>query len=236
MGAPSECFLKEAEMATPSPTPSPTPQQPVRLVPQVEEPATGPLAGDPAMVGFPSFIVGAVTIGMVLIGVVPATPFGPVAGAAMPIVLTAAVGMFLATIWAARIGHTAAAGISGIVGSFYLSYALLVLGLTHNWYGIAVTQVANTQKIFVISWIAIVSLLLLATLRMPVIWTLLFAVVDAALILNLLGIIQSSANMDKAAGWVLMAVSAIVVYLFFGSASHATGGKELPLGPPILHA
>jgi len=221
-------------MATPSP--SPTPQQPVRLVPQIEEPAAGPLAGDPAMVGFPSFVVGAVTIGMVYIGVVPATPFGPVAGAAMPLVLAAAAGMFLATIWAARIGQNAAAGISGIVGSFYLSYALLVLGLTHNWYGVALTNVASTEKIFAISWIAIVSMLLLGTLRLPVIWTLLFAVVDAALILNLLAIIQNSANLYKAAGWVLMAVSAIVVYLFFGSASRAAGGKELPLGPPILHA
>jgi hypothetical protein len=40
-------------------------------------------------------------------------------------VLAAAVGMFLATIWAARIGQNAAAGISGIVGGFLLSYALL---------------------------------------------------------------------------------------------------------------
>jgi len=224
-------------MATPSPTsPSPSPQQPVRLVPPAEEAVKAPLAANPSLVGLPSFLVGAVTIGMVYIGVVPSTLLGPMVGAAMPLVLAAAAGMFLATIWAARIGHNAAAGISGIVGSFYLSYALLVLGLTHNWFGIALTQMANTQRIFVIAWIAIVSMLLLATLRLPMIWTLLFAVVDAALILNLLGIVQNSANMYKAAGWVLMAVSAIVVYLFFGTASHATGGKELPLGPPILHA
>jgi len=188
------------------------------------------------MVALPSFVVGAVTIGMVLIGVVPLTPFGPVAGAAMPIVLAAALGMFIATIWAARIGESAPAGISAIVGSFLLSYALLVLGLTHNWFGIPLTAVADTQKIFLISWIAIVSMLVLATLRLPMVYTLLFAIVDVALILNLLGVIQSSANMTKAAGWVLMAVAAIVVYLFFGSANHATGGKEFPLGPPILHA
>jgi uncharacterized protein len=218
-------------MATPSPTPSPTPQQPVRLVPQIEEPAAGPLAGDPAMVGLPSFVVGAVTLGMVGIGVVPTIAVG----ASMPIVLAAAVGMFLATIWAARIGQNAAAGISGIVGGFFLSYALLTLGLIHNWFGIPLTAVAETQKMFLISWIAIVSMLLLATLRLPMIFTLLFAIVDAALILNLLGVIQNSANLNKAGGWVLMAVSAIVVYLFFGTASHATGGKELPLGPPILH-
>jgi hypothetical protein len=211
------------------------PQQPVRLVPQVEEPAAG-LPADPSMVALPSFVVGAVTIGMVLIGVVPLTAFGPVAGAAMPIVLAAALGMFIATIWAARIGQSAPAGISAIVGSFLLSYALLVLGLVHNWFGIPLAAVADTQKIFLISWIAIVSMLVLATLRLPILYTVLFTVVDVALILNLLGVIQASANMTKAAGWVLMAVAAIVVYLFFGSASHATGGKELPLGPPILHA
>ena len=184
------------------------------------------------MVALPSFVVGAVTLAMVLIGVVPATAVG----ASMPIIIAAAAGMFLATIWAARNGENASAGISCIVGSFLLSYALLVLGLTHNWYGIAPTAVAGTQKMFVIGWIVIVTMLVLGSLRMPSIFLLLFALVDASLVLNLLGIIQSSANLDKAAGWVLMAVSAVVVYLFLGAASHDTGGKEFPLGRPILHA
>ena len=89
-------------MATPSPTPTLGPEQPVRLLPVPEAPAKGPLAGEPALVGYPSFIVGAVAFGMVLIGVVPTTA----AAAAIPIILTAAAGMFLATIWAARIGET----------------------------------------------------------------------------------------------------------------------------------
>ena len=219
-------------MATPSPSPSPSPEQPVRLVSPAEEPAARPPGSDPAMVGFPSFIVGAVTIGMVLIGVVPATAVG----ASMPIVLAAAAGMFLAAIWAARIGESASAGISTIVGSFLLSYALLVLGLIHNWYGIGLIAVASTQKMFVISWIVIVTLVVLMGLRMPTVFLLLFALVDVSLLLDLLGIIQSSANLTKAAGWGLMAVSAVVVYLFLGAASHATGGKEFPLGRPILHA
>jgi uncharacterized protein len=217
-------------MATPSPIPGP--QEPVRLVPKVEEPAPGPLAADPAMVALPSFVLGAVAFGMVLIGVVPVTAVA----ASMALVLTAAVGMFVATIWAARIGQTVPAAISGIVGSFFLSYALLVLGLTHNWYAIALGAVPATQKIFTISWLVIVTMLILGTLRLPSIYTLLFTIIDVALLLNLLGIIQTSANLTKAAGWVVFAASAIVVYLFFSSASHATGGKELPLGPPILHA
>lgn len=73
-------------MATPGPVPPP--DQPIRLVPPSEGPAAGPLAGEPALIGFPSFIVGVVAFGMVLIGVVPAE----VVGAAMPIILTAGLG------------------------------------------------------------------------------------------------------------------------------------------------
>jgi uncharacterized protein len=203
----------------------------MRLVPQTEKPAV-PLVAEPSLVGLPSFLVGALTIGMVNIGVVPAA----VVGAAMPIVLAAAVGMFIATIWAARLGESAPAGINSIVGGFLLSYGLLVLGLVHNWFGIPLTAVADTQRIFLISWIAVVSLLIVATLRLPVGLTFLFAIVDVALILNLLGVVQSSANMTKAAGWVLMAVGAVLAYLFGSAASHVTGGKEFPLGPPILHS
>jgi uncharacterized protein len=217
-------------MATPSPVPPP--EQPIRLVPPSEASASGPLAAEPSLIALPSFLVGALAFAMVLIGVVPTT----VVGAAMPIVLTAGLGMWVAAIWSARIGQSAPAGISAIVGGFFVSYALLVLGLIHNWFGIPPTAIEETQKLFTISWFVIVTMLVLATLRMPSVFTLLFALIDAALLLNLLSIIQTSANLSKAAGWVVMAASAVVVYLFFSSASHATGGKELPLGPPILHA
>jgi uncharacterized protein len=217
-------------MATPSPVPPP--EQPIRLVTPPEAPASGPLAAEPSLIALPSFLVGAVAFGMVLIGVVPTT----VVGAAMPIVLTAGLGMWVAATWSARIGQSAPAGISAIVGGFFVSYALLVLGLIHNWYGIPLTAITETQKLFTISWLVIVTMLVLATLRMPSVFTVLFALVDVALLLNLLSIIQTSANLSKAAGWVVMAASAVVVYLFFSAASHATGGRELPLGLPILHA
>lgn len=208
------------------------PNEPTRLVPPAEAPAVRPLAAEPAMLALPSFIVGAVAFAMVLVGVVPAG----VVGASLPIVLAASLGLFLATIWSARIGESAPAGIFGIVGSFFLSYAMLVLGLTHNWFGITPAAAVDTQKLFVISWIVIVTMLVLATLRLPMIFTALFAVVDVALVLNLLAIIQTSANLTKAAGYAALVFSAIAAYLFFGSAAKATGGKELPLGRPILKA
>jgi uncharacterized protein len=223
-------------MATPTPTPvpgpSPSPEQTIRLVPPVETPVRRPLAGDPSLVGLPSFIVGAVAFGMVLIGV---TPVGAV-GAALPIILTASVGMFVATIWAARLGESVQAGIFGVVAGFFLSYGLLVLGLSHSWYGLLPAAVLSTQKMFVIAWIVIITMLVLATLRLPVIFPVLFAIVDVALLLDLLGIVQTSANLTKAAGWVTLGFTAVAVYLFLSSAFHATGGKEFPMGKPLLRA
>jgi len=223
-------------MATPTPTPvpapSPSPEQAIRLVPPVEEPVRRPLAGDPSLAGLPSFIVGAVAFGMVLIGV---TPVGAV-GAALPIILTASIGLFVAMIWAARLGESMQAGIFGVIAGFFLSYALLVLGLSHSWFGLLPAAVLSTQKMFVIAWIAIITMLVLATLRLPVIFPALFAIVDVALLLNLLGIIQSSANLTKASGWVTLGFTAVAVYLFLSSAFHATGGKEFPMGKPLLRA
>ena len=53
-------------------------------------------------------------------------------------------------------------------------------------------------------------------------------------LLDLLSIIQTSANLSKAAGWVTMGFTAVAVYAFLSSAWHATGGKEFPLGRPFL--
>ncbi|HUY48767.1 MAG TPA: hypothetical protein VMV92_24125, partial [Streptosporangiaceae bacterium] len=61
------------------------PDESVQLARRAEEPAAGPLAGDPALVGLPAFIVGSVALGLVLVGVVPVTAVG----ASLPIILAA---------------------------------------------------------------------------------------------------------------------------------------------------
>ena len=63
-----------------------------------EQAATGPMFGDPLMLGLPVFIAGATALGLVLVGVVPATA----TGASLPIIMAAtAVGLIISTIWAA---------------------------------------------------------------------------------------------------------------------------------------
>jgi succinate-acetate transporter protein len=191
----------------------------------------GPLAGDPAILGLPSFIVGSVALGLVLVGVVPATAVG----ASLPIILAAtAVGLFVAAIWAAAIGQSAVASIFGIFAGFWLSYAVLVLGLIHNWFGISLLAAVATQKLFLITWLVVIVMLTLATLRLPLAFTVVFLLIDVALVLLLIATIQASTGLLKTAGYVVLVFAAVGVYLFFGSASAATGGTALPLGRPVM--
>ena len=188
-------------------------------------------AGDPATLGLPSFIVGSVALGLVLVGMVPATAVG----ASLPIILAAtAAGLFLATIWSANVGQSAVASVFGIFAGFWLSYAVLVLGLTHNWFGVSAAAATSTQELFLTSWLIIIVMLTLATLRLPLAFTVVFALIDVALALILIGTAQASAGLVKTAGYVVLAFAALGVYLFFNSLSVATGGKALPLGTPVL--
>jgi len=143
--------------------------------------------------------------------------------------------MFIAAIWAAAIGHSAVAGINGTFAGFWLSYAVLVLGLTHNWFGIAPTAVVSTEKLFLIGWLAVMVLLTLAALRLPLAFTALFTLVDVAVLLVLLGTAQASTGLLKAGGYVALAFAVIGAYIWVSSFSQATGGREFPLGKPVLH-
>ena len=192
----------------------------------------GPLTGDPAALGLPCFVAGSVSLGLALVGVVPATAIG----AALPIILTAtSIGLFLATIWSASLGQTAVASVFGIFGGFWLSYAVLVIGLTHNWFGVAPASAQAAQELFLVAWLVVMVMLTLAMLRLPLAFTAVFFLVDIALLLVFLGVNQTSTGLLKAAGYVVLVFAAIGVYLYFNTATIATGGRAVPLGRPVLH-
>jgi hypothetical protein len=44
-----------------------------------------------------------------------------------------------------------------------------------------------------------------------------------------------SGGLLKTAGYVVLVFAAVGVYLFYGAASVATGGKPVQLGRPIMH-
>jgi succinate-acetate transporter protein len=190
-----------------------------------------PLRGDPAMVGIPNVIAGATGLGLVTIGAFPASA----AGAALPILLSAtSVGMLIATIWAAALGQNVTATLYGTILGFYISYVALGLGLRHGWYGIPAADASAAVEIYLICWLVAIGALTLTTVRMPSSFTLLFGLVDLALILLLIASYNGSAALSRAGGWVVMAFVAEAVYLYLHVMSLATGGRGLPLGRPLL--
>jgi succinate-acetate transporter protein len=195
-----------------------------------EAAGTGPLYGDPTGLGLACFIMGAVALGLSLVGVVPARALG----APLAIILGATtVGLIITTIWAAALGQSAVAAVFGIF-AFWLSYFLLVAGLIRAWFGILPRDVTSTLELFLITWLVVVVMLTLATLRLPVSFTAVFVLVALTVLLVLLGTEQASTGLTKTGGYVLLAAAAVGVYLFFNSLSLATGGKALPLGKPLL--
>ncbi|HCS59603.1 MAG TPA: hypothetical protein DIW80_22840 [Gordonia polyisoprenivorans] len=187
--------------------------------------------GNPATIGVPTFIVGSVALGMVLIGFVPATAVG----ASIPIILAATgIGQLVAAVWALSLAQNAVAAVFGIFAGFWLSYAALVLGLAHNWYGVGADNAVATQEVFLTSWVVVIVMLTLATLRLPFAFTLLFVLIDVALILVLVATAHGSSTIQTAAGWVVFAFAAVGAYLFFDAMSSSTGGSALPLGRPLL--
>jgi len=194
-------------------------------------PVVVPPAGDPAMVGLPSFLVGSVALGLVLVGFAPDTA----AGASIPIVMTATgIGLLIATVWAARLQQSAVAGVFGVFAGFWFSYASLVLGLTHGWFGIPPEAVARTQELFLIAWLVVIGLLTVATLRLPAAFTALFVLVEVALALVLLGTITGEITWTRIAGYAVFAFAAVGAYLYVSGMTAATGGRALPTGRPLM--
>lgn len=201
-------------------------------VPTESVPAPDPRSsGDPAMVGAPTLVAGSIALGLVLVGYVPASAIG----APIAIILFATgVGQVLAAVWAAAIGEGVVAGIFGVFAGFWLSYAGLVLGLVHDWYGVGADTVTATQGLFLISWLVTFFALLVATMRLPAVYTLLFLLIDLALLLMLLGTVNGSTMLTTAGGYIVLTFALVGVYLFVSKTLQATGGKAPPLGKPVI--
>ena len=192
---------------------------------------TGLLAGDPMALGLPVFIAGSVALGLTLVGMVPGSPLG----APLAIILAGTgLGLSVATVWAIAVGQSAVASVFGIFAAFWLSFAALVLGLSHNWFALPAASVTRTVELFLTVWFVIIVMLTLATLRLPVAYTALFALVGLALLLVLLGTSQASSGLMKTGGVVVLVFAALGIYLYVGTAGAATGGGGVPLGQPLL--
>lgn len=218
-------------VADPAVLATPTPRIPSATV-------TG---ADPLVLGLPLIAVGAIALGLQLVGFVNSASSGS------PLALLAGasgLGLLVSTFWASRLRETPASSpwatgtslattVLGVLAAFFLSYAGLVLGLLHGWYGVQPVDVKDTVATFQISWLVVFVALTAASLRLPAAFTALFASFVVALALLLIQTLGPSATAGHVAGIVALAIGVAAAYVFLAVASVSGGGRELPIGRPI---
>lgn len=115
------------------------------------------------------------------------------------------------------------------------------MGLVNGWWGVsaeaavATEQVKDIQATFLISWLVVFVLLTLATLRLPLAFTVLFAFVVATVVLVLLAVLGvASSTMFTLAGVCAVIFSAVGAYLFVDGMGQELGGRAMQLGKPVM--
>jgi len=192
--------------------------------------------GDPLAVGLIFFGIASLALGMALVG--PELDFLPARSQAAIIpILAMGAGLFQAitTVWAILLGQSLVAAIFSTFSAFWLSFAALLLGLGHNWYGVASPDVASAQEVFFIAWACLFLILTIPCLALPAIYGLAVALVFVACSLAASAVFKSSPNLFTAAGATALTFAFLAFYAWVHVALKSVGVKALPpLGRPIL--
>jgi succinate-acetate transporter protein len=183
-------------------------------------------AGRSAIIGMPMLMAG--SLGFAL------AAFGGPSEALTPILLVAAVVGILAARYASRVGELRHASIFAAFSGFWLSYSALILGLTHNWYGIAAEQTGGALAIFLGSWLVVTLAITVSTLSLPMVFTVLLALFDSALVLLLIGAIAEIVGLYTAAGIAIALFSLLATYIYLVSSAPSSIRRKLPLGAALM--
>jgi uncharacterized protein len=196
-----------------------------------EEVAAVAPGGDPAVLGLLVFSAGGTVLGVSLLGYVSAAAQG---GSVMPIILAATgLGVFITTLWSAMLGQTFVAAVFGAFTGFWWSYAVLVLGLAHNWFGIPASQITHTVAQFLFAWAVVILCLAVVSTRVPSTYTAILTSALVAVCLLIAGTLDSSTTLTKIAGVFTLVYSALGFYAFIAQGMASVGGTPMPLGTPV---
>lgn len=193
-------------------------------------------AANPALVGVPTFVIGTVALGLYLVAFTGESAYAAV-GMVPILFMCTGIGQLVACIWAVRTGAGPVAAIFAIFTGFWLSFALLVVGLGNDWFGATSTDTAAAtaaQETFLLTWLIGIVVLVLASLRLPAVFTLLFTLIAVALLIVLLGTAYGSTVLLFIGGIVCFAFALVGVYIFLDAMGQATGAKAMPMGKPLV--
>jgi uncharacterized protein len=189
-------------------------------------------AGNPALLALITFLPSGLTLGLWFIGYLDtaALPGGMIATLA----LSAGLFMLIATVWAGRIGASTLAAIFGVFSAFWLSFALLITALTSTWWAIAAGGIMRVQATYLLSFLCVFTLLTLATLRLPLAFTVGFVLVDLTFLLAFVAVVNGNRDWFTWAGVTTFAFCAVFAYVLFDGFGQDLGGKALPMGKPLI--
>jgi uncharacterized protein len=187
---------------------------------------------NPGLLGLPCFVVGGLSLALYLLGYLPAAGLGTL----VPIVMAVpGLGLLVAAIWCAREGQSAVGAIFGTFAAFWISYGLLVFGLVSGVLKVDAASAGPAQGTFLIAWLVAFVALTAATVRLPLMFTVLFVLVDLAVALVLLAVLTGGAAFLTIAGICALLFSAVGAYIYMGSMTAELGGKGYGLGAPMVH-
>jgi succinate-acetate transporter protein len=198
------------------------------------------VASPAAMLGFPAFSISAFALALFLTGfnqtTIPSTMAAP-----LPIMILSGVLLLISSVWAARRGEGVYAAIFGLFGAFWLSFCVLILGLLDNWFTkLPEPAQRGANANFLLIWFVLMTVVTLATLRMQLIYTVMFILIDISLItlFAAVSIARPGAGGDPfilhPGVLAIFALPFVAMYIFASHMNQALGGKSFRMGKPLV--
>lgn len=215
MGVP---IMSVTEHLTPAPSSRTTALRPSR--------SDGGDVGKSSVLGLPILMAGSLAFAL--------AAFGGPSEALTPVLVVSGVVGVLAARYAARLGEVRQATIFSLFAGFWLSYSALIVGMTHNWYGIDPDQTGGALAIFLGSWLVVGLAVTVASLSLPAAFSVLLGLFDVALVLLLIAAVTGVGWLFTGAGVAIALFCVLSMYLYLVSAGPSSIGRRLPLGPVLV--
>jgi uncharacterized protein len=193
--------------------------------------AAAAAANNPVLLGISTFVVGGLSLGFFLLGYPAAGLTAPVAANSTAV---AGLGLLIAAIWAITLGAGAVAGIFGVFAGFWFSFTLMLLGFGATPGTDPIKSALGALVLYTLVWTIVVVVLTLVTLRLPLAFTVLIALVAIALLLVFLSYATAAPGLATIAGWVVILFSVLGLYIMADAFMKALGGKGMSLGNPLM--
>ena len=189
-------------------------------------------AGNPALLGLMTFLPSGVTLGLWFVGYLDTAKLG---GGMIPIVsLSAGLFLLISAVWAGRLAQNTVAAIFGVFSAFWLSFGFLLIGLTSGWWAVDGDASGQVRSTYLLSFLLVFVLLTISTLRLPLMFTLGFVLVDVTFALAFFGVSTSSAGLFPIAGITTFLFCLVFAYILYDGINQDLGGRAMPMGNAMV--